>query len=1342
MEEDSAHRDTGHCGLCPDRYAAAMPRVVLAPGSTGPATAVVREDGWWRRLAPDAAMAVSNAPALPNPWGHNMPSNIRTLPLWAAIAIAAGLSPAVQAAGQVNGPVDFEIEESVLEIKNGRAAVFVELTGEAAASVFTAERARFITVNRFVLNTTEAELNAAAERAAAQAAAGTATALKAVHQDVISALTSRHGAYVIYNARYAINGVAVMVAPERIAAIRAMPGVARVTPLVTQQLNAATSIDFTGARAFWGTVAPDLNLRGANIGVGVIDTGIDHMHTNFAGPGGSAYAPNATTVAPYPAPPTTPTAVNFPTPKVVWGYDYVGDAYNAAGTTDAALLPVPDPNSMDTNGHGTSVSSLIAGFGANNNGTTYAGPWDRTTPNIFADLRISPGYAPQASLYAFRVFGTTGSTQVTTSALDSATAIYLWQSDTSVPWDGAVTGTVFNSLGQPITVNYTIPQPPATPRLRVINLSLGSNAGDIEESSAVAAQRSADAGLLVVMSAGNADDSYYITGAPGVATGGISVAASINNQFPGGVANAPANPTTTPPQAALNGFAINLLGSASYTAAAANFPLTDAVYARPAFGGRTATAPVGYTPPGGDVGNLVTLVDPAGVDINLFSVDGGGNLVVTLNPAANNIYAGKVVLIDRGSPPAPSPAVGFHQKALAAQRAGAIAALIVNNTTGVGGMAANANLPTVTIPSVMIEQAVGSTFTLDGSLNVAGVQRANAETRPGLQLSFTPFSAALQDTMAAYSSRGPRRNDDGIKPDISAPAENVTVAVATTGNGVGGFNGTSSAAPHTAGALVLLRNLNPTWTNYELKAALINSSANDIFSSLGANAATPPTGQIWGVARQGVGRWDLSRFAGGGSKVVMFADDPLPTSAGVSRAGMVNVSFGTVDVASPTTIDRTVIVRNKGNTSQVFNIGFSQQTDAPGVGYSFPDGGTITVPALAERSFRVRMTADPVQMRHQREASLRPFQFINSTAAANRVPRQFLSEEAGYITLTPASGGAVTHRLTVQAFPRRASQLAVDAAGLTPGSSQTAGFVGSGFNTGPATAFVDATTFAPGPTTVDIVSFAKGFELAFEGTTPAAGVTDAQRAGDVQYVGITSDFTRRALPFDPATTGNASTVLVFGISARGQFDTVQSGFGTEYQIDIDGNRDGTTDRMIRQFAFTNGERTNVTTNIMLPVMSSAPPFTSGSGTGFFMNVFSNVYTNLYNNSVVMIPVRVSGSATTSLALTQATSQFNYRVRGVHRGVQVSQTPWLTYDVARPGVVFTGTDEPSLVTPVNAQGQLQPVQFSSNADNLQANNSRGALFLYPMNAPGERAQALPILASDGVFADGFEPAPAP
>jgi len=1255
-----------------------------------------------------------------------------------ALVASASVIPQVQAQttsnsprAPLNAPVHSEHSESAMEIRDGRAAVFIEFSGAAAATVFTAERTRFQDANRVSFGGDQEALNEAAERSAARAAFASAAALREAQQPLITALTEALGSHVLYNARFALNGVAAMVPIEKLDAVRNLPGVARISPLVSHQLHAASSIDFTGARTFWGSAAPDLNLRGAGIGVGVIDSGIDHMHTNFGGPGGSSYASNITAATAFPAPPTAPVAANFPTPKVVWGYDYVGDAYNAGAATDPPRFPIPDPNPMDTGGHGTSVSSLIAGFGTNNDGSTYAGVFNRTAPNIFSGQRTSSGYAPSAALYAFRVFGTSGSTQVTASALDSATAIYLWQADTSIPWDGAVTGTVFNLAGQATVVNYTIPQPPVAPRLRVVNLSLGSNAGDIEDSSAIATQRAADAGLIVVLSAGNADDTYFITGSPGVASGGISVAASFNNQFPGGTAMAPANAASNPAQPALGNAPINNVGTASFTAAAINFGPTDSIYAIPPYGGRTATAPVGYLPPGNDQGNLVTLQDPAGLDINLFSFS-AGNLVVAFNPAANNIYAGKVLLIDRGG------GIGFHQKALAVQRAGGIAALVVNNAPGAAGMAANANLPTLSIPSAMIEQSVGASFTLDGSLNLVTPIRPNPSTRAGLQLSFSPFNSALQDNMAAYSSRGPRRNDDAIKPDISAPAENVTVATATTGAGVGGFNGTSSAAPHTAGAMALLRGLNPNWSNYELKAALLNNTHRNVFNSAGANPSSPPSGQIWGLTRQGAGRWDLSRFSGGGSKVIMFGADPQPTDA-VSRAGMVSVSFGAFDVTASSTLERNVTIRNKGNTAQAFNIGFVNVTDTPGVSISLPDGDTVSIPGFGERIVRVRLTATAEQMRHARDVSLRPFQFITSTAPANRVARQFMNEESGYLTLTPTAGGEPSHRLSVQAFPRRASNLALGAASVVGGTTQAPSFTGQGFNTGSNTAFVDTATFANQPPLVDMVSFAKGFELSYESPAPTANLTPAQRAGDVQFVGITSDFARRALPFDPATSNNASTVLMFAVAARGQFDTVQSGVGAEYQIDIDTSGDNVADRMVRQFAFSNGERTTVTTNISLPVMSSVAPFTAGTGTGWFLNAISNVYTNLYNNSVVMIPVSVSGSATGSMALTAANSRFNYRVRGLHRGLQISQTPWLSYDVARPGIVFQNTDEPSLVTPVNASGALQNLPFTSFVSNLRDSAARGLLMIYPTNAEGARAQSIGITIPEKLFSDGLEPA---
>ena len=67
----------------------------------------------------------------------------------------------------------------------------------------------------------------------------------------------------------------------------------------------------------------------------------------------------------------------------------------------------------------------------------------------------------------------------------------------------------------------------------------------------------------------------------------------------------------------------------------------------------------------------------------------------------------------------------------------------------------------------------------------------------------------LADTMAAYSSRGPRRNDDGIKPDITAPGVNILATLAgTTLTGseqlVGAISGTSMASPHNAGAAALI----------------------------------------------------------------------------------------------------------------------------------------------------------------------------------------------------------------------------------------------------------------------------------------------------------------------------------------------------------------------------------------------------------------------------------------------------------------------------------------------------------------------------------------------------------
>ncbi len=79
--------------------------------------------------------------------------------------------------------------------------------------------------------------------------------------------------------------------------------------------------------------------------------------------------------------------------------------------------------------------------------------------------------------------------------------------------------------------------------------------------------------------------------------------------------------------------------------------------------------------------------------------------------------------------------------------------------------------------------------------------------------------------IASFSSRGPSRcgGDSSIliKPEVSAPG--VSVRSCVTGNGYDLLNGTSMAAPHVSGAILLLKEAFPELTGKELKTALYHS---------------------------------------------------------------------------------------------------------------------------------------------------------------------------------------------------------------------------------------------------------------------------------------------------------------------------------------------------------------------------------------------------------------------------------------------------------------------------------------------------------------------------------------
>lgn len=117
---------------------------------------------------------------------------------------------------------------------------------------------------------------------------------------------------------------------------------------------------------------------------------------------------------------------------------------------------------------------------------------------------------------------------------------------------------------------------------------------------------------------------------------------------------------------------------------------------------------------------------------------------------------------------------------------------------------------------------------------------------------FAGYPVEQPDVMADFSSRGPS-SFDLLKPDIAAPGVNILAAYSGTSASFNSINGTSMASPHHAGAAVLMRALNPTWTPAEIKSALMMTATTAVLKEDRATPATPHD--------RGAGRVDLSTAA-------------------------------------------------------------------------------------------------------------------------------------------------------------------------------------------------------------------------------------------------------------------------------------------------------------------------------------------------------------------------------------------------------------------------------------------------------------------------------------------------
>jgi subtilisin family serine protease len=465
--------------------------------------------------------ATPNNDPNPNP---NRIARVLTAGIAAAALACGGLAVGGAASAAPAGPVpaDLKLSQPLRDAKPSKTiAAFVRTTGQGALEVDAQAKGGDLT---------KSKTPSSAAKQRVKAIGSTVDAVRAAVQQSDADATE------LYSTEYTVPGVAVVADVAALRKVAARSDVESIIPLTPKKIVDPTVNADSGAAP--SGVDPSLTKPGADgvtpknaasdvytrsldawqqtgrtgkgVNVAVLDTGLDYTQADFGGPGTAAayQAALANTGA--------PTAGSYDGKKFLGGYDFAGPTYNA-DTTDPAYDPTPKPddNPIDGKGgdHGTHVSGTIAGYGLDADKKTYTGDYTKLTTQQVQDMWIGPGTAPEAGLYALKVFGDNGgSTDLTGAALD---------------W-----------VGQALTEGKDI---------NVLNLSLGSDYGAPDDPDNAKIDALTARGVLPVIASGNADDFTDIGGSPGNAEGALTVAASATGQslYDGVEATAPADVAKT-----------------------------------------------------------------------------------------------------------------------------------------------------------------------------------------------------------------------------------------------------------------------------------------------------------------------------------------------------------------------------------------------------------------------------------------------------------------------------------------------------------------------------------------------------------------------------------------------------------------------------------------------------------------------------------------------------------------------------------------------------------------------------------------------------------------------------
>ncbi|HSB18245.1 MAG TPA: S8 family serine peptidase [Bryobacteraceae bacterium] len=297
----------------------------------------------------------------------------------------------------------------------------------------------------------------------------------------------RRGIHVSGSARILVNAVFVRAPKEKLAELRALPGVSRLEYMPPLRPLLDRAAELINAPAAWNALGGTAN-AGAGIKIGILDTGIDQNHPGFRDP---------SLTAPAGFPKCQPQDCAYTNSKVIVARSYVSMLAAGFGDDVAATSRPDDLSPRDRVGHGTAAAMIAAGV-------RNTGPSATIT-----------GIAPKAYLGNYKIFGSPGVNDYTFSsiviqALDDA---FLDGMDIVTLSLGSPAG--YGPLDYPCTSSTGQPQP-----------------CDLR---ADAVQNAVNKGMVVVAAAGNDGDiglqfpTLSTIATPGTAPAAITVGASTNS---------------------------------------------------------------------------------------------------------------------------------------------------------------------------------------------------------------------------------------------------------------------------------------------------------------------------------------------------------------------------------------------------------------------------------------------------------------------------------------------------------------------------------------------------------------------------------------------------------------------------------------------------------------------------------------------------------------------------------------------------------------------------------------------------------------------------------------------